>query len=153
MDKIQTSIKIKHAIQQDFVTGMIGDAVPDYQGISYVELDYTLVHNNPDYHVIPKSDVQGDYFESLVLFARLEADKAMKKFPQPNYVTLKIAEEAGEVVRGAVHYAEGRMDWSEVEKEIIQLLAMLIRFVTEGDEVNGVKPPIDKLLNYKKAGE
>lgn len=82
-----------------------------------------------------------DYFASLVALARAAATKASRKFPQPNYVTLKIAEEAGEVVRGAVHYAEGRMDWKEVEGEIVQLLAMLIRFVTEGDQINGVVPP------------
>lgn len=82
-----------------------------------------------------------DYFGELVSRARAAAEKATRKFPQPNYVTLKIAEEAGEVVRGAVHYAEGRMPWDEVEGEIVQLLAMLIRFVTEGDEINGVNPP------------
>lgn len=82
-----------------------------------------------------------DYFGSLVERARAAAAKASAKFPQPNYVTLKIAEEAGEVIRGAVHYAERRMEWSEVEGEIIQLLAMLIRFVTEGDQVNGIVPP------------
>lgn len=82
-----------------------------------------------------------DYFGSLVANARVSAAKAAKKFPQPNYVALKIAEEAGEVVRGAVHYAEGRMDWLEVEGEIIQLIAMLIRFVNEGDQVNGITPP------------
>lgn len=82
-----------------------------------------------------------DYFGRLVADARVSAVKAKRKFPQPNYVTLKIAEEAGEVVRGAVHYAENRMSWEEVEGEIIQLLAMLIRFVTEGDEINGVRPP------------
>ncbi|MHB1086121.1 MAG: hypothetical protein ACYCZ0_00030 [Minisyncoccota bacterium] len=83
-----------------------------------------------------------DYFGQLVLRARIAAAKATAKFPQPNYITLKIAEEAGEVVRGAVHYAEGRMEWTEVEGEIVQLLAMLIRFVTEGDQINGVTPPI-----------
>jgi len=88
------------------------------------------------------SDAVGeDYFGALVIKARQAAAKASVKFPQPNYVTLKIAEEAGEVVRGAVHFAEGRMDWSEVEGEIVQLLAMLIRFVTEGDQINGVFPP------------
>lgn len=81
------------------------------------------------------------YFQGLVNIAFRSAAKAKIKFPQPNYVTLKIAEEAGEVVRGAVHYAEGRMEWDEVQGEIVQLLAMLIRFVTEGDEVNGVIPP------------
>lgn len=82
-----------------------------------------------------------DYFASLVVAARIAADKAMKKFPQPNYVLLKVAEEAGEVVQAGVHYAEKRMPWENVEKETIQLLAMLIRLVKEGDLVNGIVPP------------
>lgn len=84
---------------------------------------------------------QIDYFASLVALARVSADKAMKKFPQPNYVLLKLAEEAGEVVQAGVHYAEKRMEWKQVESEIVQLLAMLIRLVTEGDQINGVTPP------------
>lgn len=82
-----------------------------------------------------------DYFSTLVNAARLAADKAMRKHPQPNYVLLKVAEEAGEVVQAGVHYAEGRMTWQDLEGEIVQLLAMLIRLVTEGDQVNGIKPP------------
>jgi hypothetical protein len=81
------------------------------------------------------------YFDRLVVEAHRAAETAKVKFPQPNYVTLKIAEEAGEVVRGAVHYRENRMPWFAVETEIIQLLAMLIRFVTEGDGVNNIYPP------------
>lgn len=84
---------------------------------------------------------QSDYFASLVAQARVSADKAMRKFPQPNYVLLKVAEEAGEVVQAGVHYAEKRMEWEQVEGEIVQLLAMLIRLVTEGDQINGVTPP------------
>lgn len=84
---------------------------------------------------------QNDYFASLVAMARVSADKAMRKFPQPNYVLLKVAEEAGEVVQDGVHYAENRMKWKQVEGEIVQLLAMLIRLVTEGDQVNGITPP------------
>lgn len=85
--------------------------------------------------------VPDDYFASLVSKARPAAEKAMRKFPQPNYVLLKVAEEAGEVVQAGVHYAEGRMSWEQVEGEIVQLLAMLIRLVTEGDQINGVTPP------------
>lgn len=84
---------------------------------------------------------QNDYFASLVAMARVSADKAIRKFPQPNYVLLKVAEEAGEVVQAGVHYAENRMEWGQVEGEIVQLLAMLIRLVTEGDQVNGITPP------------
>ena len=87
------------------------------------------------------AEAKQDYFGSLVSKARISADKAMVKFPQPNYVLLKVAEEAGEVVQAGVHYAENRMSWGEVEGEIVQLVAMLIRLVTEGDQVNGIKPP------------
>ncbi|MFW4143912.1 ead/Ea22-like family protein [Klebsiella pneumoniae] len=86
-------------------------------------------------------EVQNDYYASLVAMARVSADKAIRKFPQPNYVLLKVAEEAGEVVQAGVHYAENRMEWGQVEGEIVQLLAMLIRLVTEGDQVNGITPP------------
>lgn len=95
----------------------------------------------PLYAAPAKPGMVADYFGSLVEKSRASAEKASRKFPQPNYVALKIAEEAGEVVRGCVHYAEGRMGWAEVESEIVQLLAMLIRLVTEGDQINGVTPP------------
>ncbi len=86
-------------------------------------------------------EAQNDYFAYLVAMARVSADKAIRKFPQPNYVLLKVAEEAGEVVQAGVHYAENRMEWGQVEGEVVQLLAMLIRLVTEGDQVNGITPP------------
>ncbi|MDL2152613.1 hypothetical protein [Klebsiella quasipneumoniae] len=86
-------------------------------------------------------EAQNDYFAYLVAMARVSADKAIRKFPQPNYVLLKVAEEAGEVVQAGVHYAENRMEWGQVEGEIVQLLAMLIRLVTEGDQINGITPP------------
>ena len=90
---------------------------------------------------IAELEAQNDYFAYLVAMARVSADKAIRRFPQPNYVLLKVAEEAGEVVQAGVHYAENRMEWGQVEGEIVQLLAMLIRLVTEGDQVNGITPP------------
>ena len=66
----------------------------------------------------------------------------MRKFPQPNYVLNKVAEESGEVIKAVIHYTEGREEWSNVEGEIIDNLAMLIRLVTEGDQVIGFTPPI-----------
>lgn len=88
----------------------------------------------------PQKPVE-DYFSSLVAMGKIAAEKAMRKYPQPNYVLLKVAEEAGEVVQAAVHYAENRMTWAELEGEVIQLIAMLNRLMVEGDQVNGVKPP------------
>lgn len=98
-------------------------------------------------------EAQNDYFASLVAMARVSADKAIRKFPQPNYVLLKVAEEAGEVVQAGVHYAENRMEWGQVEGEIVQLLAMLIRLVTEGDQVNGITPPASCSAGIKVEAE
>lgn len=98
-------------------------------------------------------EAQNDYFASLVAMARVSADKAIRKFPQPNYVLLKVAEEAGEVVQAGVHYAENRMEWGQLEGEIVQLLAMLIRLVTEGDQVNGITPPASCSTGIKVEAE
>lgn len=81
-----------------------------------------------------------DSFSTLVAEARAEAEKAMKKFPQPNYVLLKVAKEAGEVVKAGVHFAEGRETRENVRSEMIQAIAMLYRLWVEGDQVNGVPP-------------
>ncbi|HHA1772794.1 TPA: hypothetical protein ACOEBO_001488 [Enterobacter cloacae] len=85
--------------------------------------------------------VPDDYFASLVAAARVRANKAMRKFPQPNYVLNKVAEESGEVIKAVIHFTEGREEWRNVEGEIIDNLAMLIRLVMEGDQVIGFTPP------------
>lgn len=79
-----------------------------------------------------------DAVARLVEAARAEADKAMRKFPQPNYVISKLAEEAGEVVKAAIHCAEGREKPENVRAEIVQAMAMLIRLYVEGDQVHGL---------------
>lgn len=89
----------------------------------------------------PAPAVLDDYFGVLVKKARSAADKAMRKFPQPNYVLNKVAEESGEVIKAVIHYTEGREEWANVEGEIIDNLAMLIRLVVEGDQVIGFTPP------------
>lgn len=85
-----------------------------------------------------------DYFASLVTKGRNRAAIASAKFPQPNYVLAKLAEEHGEVVKEVVHFAEGRGDWAKVENELIDNLAMLIRLVTEGDETINFYPPCQR---------
>lgn len=82
-----------------------------------------------------------DYFSLLVSAARVRADKAMRKYPLPNYVLNKVSEENGEVIKAVIHYTEGREEWSNVESEIIDNLAMLLRLVIEGDQVIGFTPP------------
>lgn len=79
-------------------------------------------------------------FGDLVASAYAEADKAMRKFPQPNYVISKVAEEAGEVVKAAIHCAESRETATSVAGEMKQLIAMLYRLWVEGDQVHGLHP-------------
>lgn len=83
---------------------------------------------------------QTDEVHNLYLDALTEAEKAMRKFPQPNYVISKVAEEAGEVVKAAIHCAEGRETRENVVLEIRQAMAMLIRLYIEGDQVHGLAP-------------
>lgn len=84
--------------------------------------------------------LQPDTFDALIAEARAEAQKAMRKFPQPNYVISKIAEEAGEVVKAAIHAAEGRETLENLRGEIKQTIAMLYRLWVEGDQVHGLPP-------------
>ena len=83
----------------------------------------------------------GDFIRSAVA----EAEKAMRKYPQPNYVITKVAEEAGEVVKAAVHAAEGRETLDNVRGEMLQLVAMLFRLWMEGDQVHGL-PPVSGVM-------
>jgi len=79
---------------------------------------------------------------TLLVEAHHEAQTAMSKYPQPNYVISKVAEEAGEVVKAAIHCAEGRAPMVDVRDEIVQAMAMLIRLYLEGDQVHGLAPVI-----------
>jgi len=79
-------------------------------------------------------------FDALIRDAKAEASRAMTKFPQPNYVISKVAEEAGEVVKAAIHCAEGRDTPEAVIGEIKQAIAMLYRLYAEGDQVHGLLP-------------
>ena len=85
---------------------------------------------------------QINYIDDVLVKATASAIKACTKFPQPNYVLLKIAEEAGEVVKAGVHLSEGRdFTWSDLEGEVIQTIAMCIRLLLEGDQTMGLTPP------------
>lgn len=88
----------------------------------------------------PVADKQAEPvgWDTLIADAVAEGEKAMRKFPQPNYTLLKVAEEAGEVVKAGVHFAEGRDTAEHVRDEMKQTIAMLYRLWKEGDQVNGV---------------
>jgi len=81
-----------------------------------------------------------DKIEGLLNEAIEEACNAAQAYPQPNYLISKVAEEAGEVVKAAIHCAEGRGTPENVRGEIVQAMAVLIRLYIEGDEVHGLPP-------------
>ena len=85
------------------------------------------------------TEIRDEFFE-LVADATIEAERAMRKFPQPNYVISKFAEESGEVVKAAIHCAEGRETAENVRGEMKQAIAMLYRLWVEGDQVHGLSP-------------
>lgn len=80
-----------------------------------------------------------DFGRALMVMAMAKAQKAMNRFPQPNYVLTKVAEEAGEVVKAGVHLAEGR-DFTpeDLKAECLDTIAMCFRLLIEGDQVHGV---------------
>lgn len=136
-----TALEQRNQQLRAFITGFLSDPKHDSQSANSMTAEvFRIALASLESRTVTVPQI--DYFASLVAMARVSADKAMKKFPQPNYVLLKVAEEAGEVVQAGVHYAEKRMEWEQVEGEIVQLLAMLIRLVTEGDQINGVTPPV-----------
>ena len=85
-------------------------------------------------------ETSGQMVDRILERSVVEMMKAIERFPQPNYVALKVAEEAGEVVKAAVHYAEGRETWKNVENEVVQMIAMGLRLLVEGDMKNGIVP-------------
>lgn len=90
---------------------------------------------------------RGDYIGHMLTKAIDAAVTASVKFPQPNKVLLKVAEEAGEVVKAGVHISEGRGQDEDLENEIIQTIAMLIRLMVEGDPTIGLPSTYEGRFN------
>lgn len=75
---------------------------------------------------------------ALLPEAVARAEKAMLKWPAPNYTLSKFAEESGEAHKAMIHLAEGRESWENLRDELVDTLAMLHRLFVEGDEVHGL---------------
>jgi hypothetical protein len=87
-------------------------------------------------------------FMQMVKDSIIRAESGMKKYPQPNYVIAKFAEESGEVVKDAIHCAEGRQEIGKLRNEMIDSVAMLYRLWVEGDETVGL-PPVQPTPAFK----
>ncbi|WP_275192915.1 MazG-like family protein [Citrobacter amalonaticus] len=141
-------LKIVQETQRSFTPEIVEALLDELKVVTHTaavdhEAACSLVEENEELKRKQASPMDGpdDYFASLVFAARFRAEKAMRKYPQPNYVLNKVAEESGEVIKAVIHYVEGRETWANVEGELIDNLAMLIRLVTDGDQVIGFTPP------------
>lgn len=83
-------------------------------------------------------------FDAMIADAKRAALVAMQRYPAPNYTITKFAEEAGEVVKAAVHCAENRETFENLIGEITQAVAMIYRLYHEGDGVHGLQPLAQK---------
>ena len=77
-----------------------------------------------------------------------ETAYARQLFPKPNHLVLAMVEESGEVVKATLDLYSGKDGATEnkIKKEIIQLMAMCIRLLTEGDPTVKLKPIIKDVL-------
>lgn len=78
-------------------------------------------------------NIELDEAQALIADAFASAEKAMVRFPQPNFVAARLGEEAGEVIRAFIHRAEGRGTTAEFRAETVQLIGLALRLYFEGD--------------------
>ena len=99
------------------------------------------------------NDDQVQYLHDIFARSVGQSRRAMVKFPQPNYCLLKVAEEAGEVVKAGVHLAEGRdFTHDDLEREVIDTIAMCFRVLIEGDQVIGLMSTYSHRIARKEGG-
>ncbi len=82
--------------------------------------------------------------ELLISAAKAEAVRAKELFPESEHLTLAHAEESGEVTKAALDYFYGKGDLHQLDKEIVQCMAMCIRLWSEGDPSINL-PPCDTI--------
>lgn len=123
-----------HIDRHETVFETLGEAKAAAQA-DYKRRILSCLTTQPD----PAKDAAHSPIYDLIPLAIQEAQKGMRKFPQPNYVISKWAEETGEVTKALIHNAEGRESLEAVKGEIVQALAMLHRLFVEGDRVHGLR--------------
>lgn len=88
--------------------------------------------------ILDRDNTDPTDFEQLALpvcgLAIKTAQKAMVRFPQPNYVAAKLAEECGEVIRAYIHMSEGRGSRNDFNDEVVQMIGLALRLWYEGDQ-------------------
>jgi NTP pyrophosphatase (non-canonical NTP hydrolase) len=78
--------------------------------------------------------------DDILLAAKGEQARAKVLFPNPKHLTLALAEEAGEVTKAVLNFYSGKGSVEDIDKEIVQCMAMCIRLWNEGDPAVNLKP-------------
>lgn len=87
-----------------------------------------------------------------LIYQWIEAElfNARKKFPSSDHAVLALCEEAGELARAVLNYKYSNTSIDSVRKEAIQVAAMAIRVITEGDKSVGLP---ECFVDYNEMGE
>lgn len=73
-----------------------------------------------------------------------ELAKARNKFPSPDFLVTAFSEESGELVKSVLDHMFGKSTEDEVYAEAIQVIAMAVRIIEEGDPIHKLNPIIEK---------
>lgn len=100
---------------------------------------------------------EADKNRSLFKQALAEVERARELFPGSKHLVLALAEESGGVVKAAMDFCHGKegATAADIDKEIVQLVAMCVRLWEEGDSTLGltVKMAQPGTEEWKDAGE
>lgn len=80
-----------------------------------------------------------------LVYQWIEAElfNARKKFPSSDHSVLALCEESGELARAVLNHKYGEGNLSEVRKEAVQVAAMAIRVIMEGDSTVNLPPQFE----------
>lgn len=80
-----------------------------------------------------------------------ELAKARNKFPSPDFLVTAFSEESGELVKSVLDHMFGKSTEDEVYAEAIQVIAMAVRIIEEGDPIHKLNPLVESKENTKES--
>nr|WP_321482315.1 hypothetical protein [uncultured Cohaesibacter sp.] len=140
IEKVARSVRDAHAMscQLDIPAqpSSLHEAIAK-AALSSVREDFiTIPKNKPESIVKGFGDQYPEMIDLLLLEARKKAAAAMLDYPAGKALlgpTAKLAEETGELIKACHKAAEGRGDIRDCYPEAVDVIAMVIRLVVEGD--------------------
>lgn len=80
-----------------------------------------------------------------------ELVRARAKFPKPDYLLSAFSEESGELVKSVLDHMFEKATKDEVYAEAIQVIAMAVRIIEEGDPIHKLTPLIQTKEETQKS--